>query len=57
MHGYKAFYRDKEIEVHADSSYAAQKIAAKQFKARKPYEVTVMLCEKDGEQIVHVAVN
>lgn len=52
--GYKAFYKRKEIEVYADSAYEAQKKAAKQFKAKKEYEVTVVLCEKpDGKQVVH----
>ena len=53
MNGYICFYRGKQIEVQANSSYAAQLIAASQFKARKSYEVTVMLAEKDGKQVVH----
>ena len=55
MYGYKAFYKGKTIEVFAETSYAAQKEAAKQFKARKEYEVSVMLCEKGGEQVTHLA--
>ena len=55
MNGYKAFYRNKECEVEANSSYEAQTKAAAIFKARKVYEVTVMLCEKDGQQVTHVA--
>ena len=55
MNGYKAFYRGKELEVYAETSYAAQLQAAATFKARKSYEVSVYLCEKDGEQITHVA--
>lgn len=57
MNGYKAFYRGKQIEVHAETSFKAQEIAAKKFKARKSYDVTVMLCEKDGEQVTHTAVD
>lgn len=53
MNGYKAFYKDKTCEVHAETSYEAQKKAAAQFKARKAYDVTVVLCEKDGEQVTH----
>ena len=52
MNGYKAFYRGKTTEVHAETSFKAQEAAAKIFKAKKSYEVTVMLCEKDGEQVV-----
>jgi len=55
MNGYIAFYRRKRTEVYADSSYAAKKKAAKFFKARKSHEVTVILAELNGEQVVHVA--
>jgi hypothetical protein len=53
MNGYIAFYRGKQLEVFADSSYAAQQKAAALFKARKAYEVTVMLAELDGKQVAH----
>jgi hypothetical protein len=52
MNGYKAFYRSKSIEVYADTSYQAQQKAAIQFKAKKSWEVSVYLCEKNGEQYV-----
>lgn len=55
MNGYKAFYRGKSCEVTAETSYKAQLLAAEKFKARKSYEVTVVLCEKAGEQVTHVA--
>jgi hypothetical protein len=45
MNGYKAFYKGKQIDVYAETSYAAQVKAAEQFKAKKRYEVTVALCE------------
>lgn len=53
MNGYKAFYRGRTVEVEAETSLAAQEIAAEKFKARKRHEVTVVLCEKDGQQVVH----
>lgn len=53
MNGYKAFYRGKTLDVLADTSYEAQKIAALKFKARKSYEVDVMLCQLAGEQVTH----
>lgn len=53
MNGYVAFYRGKQMEVMAETSLEAQKKAAQAFKARKSYEVTVVLAEKDGEQITH----
>lgn len=55
MNGYKAFYKDKTCEVYADSSYEAQQKAAVVFKAKKSHEVTVMLCEVQGKQVVHTA--
>lgn len=53
MHGYKAFYKGKTTDVYADTSYQAQQAAAKYFKARKAYDVTVVLCELDGDQVTH----
>jgi hypothetical protein len=53
MNGYKAFYKGREIEVQAMTSYEAQSIAAAKFKARQSYQVTVMLCEIDGKQVTH----
>ena len=43
MSRYKAFYKNKEMEVEAETSYEAQRKAADAFKAKKSYEVTVML--------------
>ena len=53
MNGYKAFCRGKTAEVFAATSYEAQRKAAELFKARKAYEVTVMLCEVDGANVTH----
>ena len=53
MNGYVAFYKGKQCEVQAATSYEAQKKAAEHFKARKSYEVTVVLAEKNGQQITH----
>jgi hypothetical protein len=55
MNGYIAFYRGKRAEVYADTSYEAQQKAAIVFKAKKSYEVTVMLAEKNGVEVVHTA--
>ena len=43
MRTYMAFYRGKSTVVHAVTSYAAQQEAAKFFKAKQSYEVTVVL--------------
>jgi len=54
MNGYKAFYKGRQVEVMANTSFEAQQKAAALLKAKKSYEVTVMLCEKAGVQVVHV---
>ena len=46
MFTYQCFYKGKQIEVKALRSYDAQLIAAKLFKAKKSYEVTVVLADK-----------
>jgi hypothetical protein len=52
MNGYIAIYKGKQIEVYAESSYQAQLEAAKQFKAKKSYDVSVYLCERaDGSTV------
>ena len=53
MNGYIAFYKDKIHEVYANTSYEAQLITAKLFKAKKSYMVNVMIAEKNGVQVVH----
>lgn len=55
MNGYIAFYKGRKIEVYAETSYEAQKKAAAQLKARKTYDVTVVLAEKSGAPVTHVA--
>jgi len=47
VNGYKCFYKGKECEVYAETSFEAQKKAAEEMKAKKRYEVHVVLCEKD----------
>jgi len=46
MFTYVCFYRGKQITVQALRSFDAQEKAAKLFKARKSYEVTVVLADK-----------
>lgn len=45
MKTFIAFYRGRTHHVEADSSYSAQQKAAAYFKAKKSYEVTVMLTD------------
>jgi len=51
MNGYIAMYKGKQIEIQAESSWDAQVKASKEFNARKSYEVSVFLCEKDGKEV------
>lgn len=53
MNGYVCFYRGKRVEVYADSSYAAQQKAAALLKAKRTWDVAVVLAEKNGEVVVH----
>ncbi|XAI96001.1 hypothetical protein [Microcystis phage Mwe-JY26] len=43
LRSYTAGYRGKKIEVQAATSYAAQMAAAAIFKAKKSYDVWVVL--------------
>ena len=53
---YHAFYKGKQIELQAETSYQAQQLAAQQFKAKKSYDVTVVIVGRaDGSEVVHVA--
>jgi len=53
MNGYLCNYRGKQIEVHAETTLAAQVAAAKQFRAKKQWEVSVYLAEKGGVAVLH----
>ena len=59
MNGYKAFYKVKSIEVHADTVLKARDKAAEVFKLKtnKAYQVSVVLCEKNGQQVIHSTVD
>lgn len=55
MNGYVCFYKGKRLEVYAETSYDALKKAAKEFKAKKTWDVSVTLAEKNGKSVEHVA--
>ena len=56
--GYVAMYKGKQAEVWAKTSYEAQQLAAKFFKAKKSYDVSVHLCERaDGTEVVQTVTN
>ena len=55
MNGYICFHKSKRFEVYANSSYEAQKKCAEQNRIKKSYEITVVLAERDDEQVTHTA--
>lgn len=54
MNGYICYYKGKQFEVYADTTFEAQKKCAIENKIKKSYEISVMLAEKDGNQITHI---
>jgi hypothetical protein len=56
MNGYIVYYNGKTREIYANSSYEAYVKAVFSFNApkKKAHLVTVMLAEKEGEQVTHV---
>ena len=53
MNGYICYYKNKRVEVYANTSYAAQQEAAKKLGAKKTYQVNVVLAELNGEPVVY----
>ena len=58
MNGYVCFWGSKRFEVYADSQLEARDkaVAAAQATTRKkvkPYDVTAVLAELNGEQVTH----
>jgi hypothetical protein len=49
---YICFYKGRQITVQAITSYEAQQAAAKQFKAKKSYDVSVFLADKPVDAAV-----
>ena len=55
MYGYIAFYNGRRHELHADSLFSAKEKAVAHFKVKpkQAHMVSVVLAEKDGEQVTH----
>ncbi|MBK3780101.1 hypothetical protein G3A43_07510 [Paraburkholderia aspalathi] len=53
MNGYVGFFKGRRAETEAETTFQAQKQLAAIFKAKRQSDVTVMLAEKNGEQVVH----
>ena len=51
MCGYICMYKGKQIEIRTDEGKLAVQVeAAKQFRAKKSYEVDVYLAEIEGKE-------
>lgn len=57
MNTYHAFYKGQKLEVKADTTYAAQKLAAAQFKAKKSFEVVTVLVGTAKGEVTHTAID
>ena len=57
LNGYLAFYKGKQYEVYAKTSYEAQQKAATFYKTKKAYEIAVVPAEKDNKPVIHIAVD
>jgi hypothetical protein len=59
MNGYIAYYGNDRVEVFADTTIAARDKAIAVFQRQnprrriKPFEVSVILAQKGGEQVIH----
>ena len=54
MFSYICFYKGRQVVVQALRSFDAQNIAAKKLKARRPWEVSVVLAARsDGSEVIH----
>lgn len=55
MNGYVAFYGNKQVDVYADTLYAAKLKAIAELKVPKSKQglLSVTLAEKEGETVTH----
>jgi hypothetical protein len=52
MNQYKWFYKGKTGEVAAPTSYKAQQLVAELVNAKKSYEITVVIVQREDGTIV-----
>ena len=52
LNGYKCFYKGQSVDIHSDTTFHAQEAAATHFKTKKPWDISVFLCNHpDGQQV------
>ncbi len=52
LNGYICFYKGKQLEVYASRLIEARDKAVSLFKAKKAYEVTAVLAEKNNQPVI-----
>jgi len=59
MNGYIGFFNGRRVEIQANSLYEAKQEAVKHFRPSKSkaHMVHVHLAEKNGETVIHTAVD
>lgn len=59
MNKYVAIYNGKQITVEAETLYKAKQLAVSKFNPpkSKQHMVSIMLCEANGQAVVHTAVD
>lgn len=61
MNGYKSFYNGNSVDIYAETKFEAHKKAVEYFQNQnrrrkvKSWDVSTNLCEKDGNQVIHIA--
>lgn len=53
MNTYACFYKGRQIDVEAATTYEAQQIAAAKLKVKKAHEIAVVLAAKENEIVIH----
>lgn len=53
MNKYLCFYRGRTLTIEASTSYEASKKAAKEFKAKRSWDVSVIIAESSGKSVTH----
>ena len=63
MNKYGAIWQGKELEINAETTYQAQRLAVEQFqkiagrRKVKGWEISIGLLELNGVEYIHVATN
>lgn len=53
MNTYACFYKGRQIDIEAATTYEAQQIAAAKLKVKKAHEIAVVLAAKENETVTH----